>query len=318
MITRVARTLVDINVQTERGFPQFVDPNDRYSLSMSPALTIVLANLLNTKAEISWDWKGLEMLVVLGELKRLVATTSETPRHLDRLVVELQSGLPIPSAKYKLSVPVVSRCTVVRNGPTASYADVIAPYRLVQVKYSSIPDVYNVNLNDELDKMGLTRSKSFKLQQAVTKILYTMWERLDDLPDPITHMSISSYGNMTHRSEYYPYSSLNVNRVVEKPVTVDGSLRQENAEISVELTKEGEALMKGPMICEFRSESPVTAVFVTNCRKLRLFYGEESNHSDFVVDSKDVDWQGILIGASLPDAVKQMLLDHVDMRFIFL
>jgi hypothetical protein len=60
----------------------------------------------------------------------------------------------------------------------AQYADVIAPFRLLQVKHSrDSGNVQRLDLEKELNKMGVTLSTKYRLQQAVTSVLYWMWPK---------------------------------------------------------------------------------------------------------------------------------------------
>ena len=73
-----------------RAKPVLVGDN-RFSLSMSPAIAIVMANLLGLEANISWDWQGFEFNVMLGELKQVIVSLDS----LDISLRQAASGVAI-------------------------------------------------------------------------------------------------------------------------------------------------------------------------------------------------------------------------------
>jgi hypothetical protein len=67
---------------------------------------------------------------------------------------------------------------VVVNAPNASYADIIAPFRLPRATFrlaaTTVTD-QSLDLQGELDKMGLTNSSKHTKQQSLTSVLYQDW-----------------------------------------------------------------------------------------------------------------------------------------------
>jgi hypothetical protein len=94
---------------------------------------------------------------------------------------------------------------VVMNGPSATHADVIAPFRLVRTLFSKgvAAKTQTLNLQGELNKMGLTNSPDHTMQQVVSSVLYQKWgsrERILAAPQVVATPT-PSYQD---RSEYFP------------------------------------------------------------------------------------------------------------------
>ena len=181
-----AHGLVDVHVESTNGTLYFTESN-RYSISMTPAIGIVLAVLLDTEATLSWNWEGFEALVTLGEWKHLVSNQNESVAR-NASIVTMQSPIP-PNGKEIIRdflVPLIGLSTVVRNGPKAPYADVIAPSRLIQTKFTMDREsTCYLDFRKEIDKMGLTSATNYTTQQAVTSVLYRMCVRLIKTPCPV-------------------------------------------------------------------------------------------------------------------------------------
>ncbi len=316
----IASSLLDVNVESEDGHPVLV-PDFSYAVSMSPALAIVVANLLSTDAKISWSWEGLETSVMLSELKRLVVNWEDTPKDLDGLVLQLPSALPAGPASKMFSVPIVGRYTVVLNGPLAKYADVIAPYRLVQTKFSKDNNkALFLDLQNELNKMGLTRSKKHVMQQWITTVFHVFWDfGVDSGLSWLKAESLLNLVNKNCRQEYYPFNTLNSKLTFQYPRTVQGIKVQDEWLIRWAPTDE-----KFDWLAAFNGRCPITAVFATNCKAFKFNVKRERKEGDKVVEyeeriilsREDTDFEGIW----MPDGdqfAKLCLRDGVQIRFIF-
>jgi hypothetical protein len=274
-----ANSLLDKHFELIDGLPTLV-PGNRYALSISPALAIVMANLLlNAEADITWDWQSLKSMVMLSELKQMIVTSQNVPPSQDRFVVSLRN--PLPDSNVSFSVPVVGNGTVILNGPMATYADVIAPYRLVQVKFSiddmSTKDLF---LEDELSKMGLLRSKKNLLQQYMTRILYNMWEGSGDTPPAVVNTKVHGMIKK-YRFTCYPFSTLNARQTFEELEMVDGKLEKDRLVVTGDIPYPN-------LDSVFSANRPVTAVFATNCKEFEL------KPSSIIINPNDVDWEGKL------------------------
>ncbi len=291
----------------------FVKDRDRYALSMSPALSIVTANLLNTEAEISWTWQGFESIVMLSELKRMVTKSPTISEHLDRLVFELQS--PAPSSSTSFSFPLVDNTTVILNGARASYADVIAPYRLIQAKFSrDDAKPAALNLTEELDKMGLTDSVDHLIQQHLTKTIYTMWSVPRSISE-VTRSEARHSVNKDTRMECYPMSTLNICQGIDELQMIVGRLSPAESMGGAPGDKKSKkvfiinGISESELIKEFDESRPVTAVFATNCKAFQL------TKTGITISSSDVDIEGKLKVKALPEHLS--LQKNVEIRFVF-
>jgi hypothetical protein len=299
----VAQCLLDGHVEYIDGKPHFV-PGSRYSISISPALVLVLVNLLNTENDVSWDWQAFESMVMLSELKEVIVQSQDIPKSLDRLVVELPSPVPENTSATSFTIPAVGKHSVVLNWPGADYANVIAPFRLVATTFltdDSKPAA--LDIQSELDKMGLTTAPNHVLQRYVTKAFYTLWTSPNAINAHVVVSSMTQTANKNHRLKCYPVSTLNSRRIEETSTVVVGSIEKDV------LILQGETISRLGLCKEFEQKA-VTAVFATNCKAFRL---ESKN---VTIDHNDVDWEGKL-KVCLPDGVVSGLQENVELRFLF-
>ena len=70
-----AQSLVDLHVEKNGNNFSLNDGHD-YAVSVTPAITIVLAALLRNRATLQSCWSGFESIVALDELFRLVREES--------------------------------------------------------------------------------------------------------------------------------------------------------------------------------------------------------------------------------------------------
>lgn len=260
----IASTLLDYHIENSKG-NLVLTPGSRFAVSMTPALAIVVANLLSSDANMYWDWRGFEFVVVLGELKWMVANLTEMPSDVNRTLLVLKSPIPFGNVDLNFTVPLISKYTVVLNGPVAPYADVIAPYRLVQVRFSRYPgQSQDLDLNEEMRKFGLTDDPTWRLQQAVTSVFHTLWQSVNNVPIP-ADVLIKTSDDGQRRIGYYPYNTFASARISGNPGQLVCYYNKDSEKVEVGVEKQAIAALK-----DFNEGPPVTAVFVTNCREFRL------------------------------------------------
>ncbi len=329
----IALSLIDVQTDLKDGKLTLHD--NKYSVSMSSAISIVFSLLLNAAAEVSWDWQTFQSLVALGEWKRMIVQSRDTPTHHDMTIVQIPFRVPARSAKTALTVPEVNQFMVVMNGPSATYANVIAPFRLVRTLFSKTVTAkpQTLNLQTELNKMGLTNSPDHTMQQAVSSVLYQKWSSRERIP-AAPQVVATPRPSYQDRSEYFPSDRLISEFSLETPAVVKCKLH--NGFVTVG-NRRVESLMA------FEENRPVTAVFATNCMAFELrckksLQGtrvassddtsqEESDGQEHhpsvvvtekvIIDRNDVDWQGRLKSKVLPDAAVSGLRKHVEVRFLF-
>lgn len=177
---------------------------------MTPAIAIVLAELLCEGAAISWYWQGFENTAALGEWKLMITTMCLADYTNTCGIISMRKPVPHGRAKVRFSLPLVTRSTILINGSATPYADVIAPFRLLQANFS-IQDDQDQKLEPlkEMNKMGLTTHREWRLNQAVTSLLYRMWQKVP------TWQSGDHLGrfekpdcNVDQRCDHCPYQTL--------------------------------------------------------------------------------------------------------------
>jgi hypothetical protein len=202
----VAACLVDVNTETDKG--KLILKNKTYSVSMSSALFVVVSVLLNANAEVSWDWQAFESTVALGEWKCMVVQSQDAPSSDDKTIMRMPYPVPATNAKKTMTIPKMNQFMVVINGEKASYADVIAPFRLAQAKFAvDAAETHTLDLLDELNKMGLTNSSKHTKQQALTSVLYQNWSRSERVPAATKDVT-KHWPSQQARSEYFPSDKL--------------------------------------------------------------------------------------------------------------
>jgi hypothetical protein len=313
----ITQSLLDVNVEILNGEAQFMNDDDKYSVSMTPAITIVLAELLCQKARIRWDWQGCQNnAAALGEWKRMITEMDASDLTSKCGIIYMRSDVVQDASRFTL--PLVGRSTVLLNGPTALYADVMAPFRLVQVKYSVDNEQgLMFDFDEAMGNMGLTTSRAHRLKQAVTSVLYVMWqERMMIGCDN----SDSGFKRLDcyegTRCEHYPFETLLTGYVpVQKTANFainwnayvlpdDGNVEATNLINKKRIT----------ILEPFSAELPVTAVFVTNVKSFEL--AQKGRSSPYTIERHHVDWQGVL-KRPLPAYLVKTLRKNVDVRFLF-
>ncbi len=337
----IPNCLVDIHVEKNAAGQLVFVGDHRFSLSVSPAMVLVLMNLLNLEQH-TWDWHRFESIVMLSELKRMIVMMNGMPNHLDRLVLQLDAPLPEPDPTNTFSVPQVGESTVIMNGRDAEYADVMAPFRLVQAKFSmDDSNTIKLDIQEEMNNMGLTKSSDHMMKQFLTDVIYTkVWKSQCDVPDSVVvaDRTVMLSTKREFRHECYPLDVLNSRRVGEKLPVMVGALEQGIWKTSLFITK-NERRERFVRVT-FDQERPVTAVFATNCiayqlittRKAkksllsRIFRRGTINATDeqptvlrVLISPDDVDWEGKLLGVKKSEVVGLIteLRENVELRFLF-
>jgi hypothetical protein len=308
----VALSMVDIHADLQDG--ELALRNSTYSVSLSPALFIVFATLLNADKEASWDWQTFQSTVALGEWKRMIVQSQDTPSHDDKSIVQMSYPVPPDKARMPLKIPKVNQFMVVVNEPRSSYADVIAPFRLTRLRFLNAATDQNLNLQDELDEMGLTNSAKHTKQQALTSIFYQNWNSTERAPTKTMEVVKKQLlpDHQPARSVYFPCDKLVSKLVYESPAV-------DKCRISNGIATVGNRQVD--CLIAFEASRPVTAVFVTNCKAF-ILQGKINRQvlkeaEKFKIDPNDVDWQGKLKSKTLPEDAVLGLRENVEIRFLF-
>jgi hypothetical protein len=283
-----AHGLLDVHVETVNDEIELYHREKWPSYTMTPALNMILIHLLNDGADISWVWNHDEATVILNELNHMIAQSMDAPGSLGCLVRKWSTPIPIDDPTNEpFSIPVVDRFTIIVNEPRVSYARVIAPYRLTQTKFLAEvagSEPCTLDMQDELDKLGLTNSSKHVVQQYITSGFYTMWEM--------------EQGKATAPS----VNKLDLLHASQPTVTLNDAAKQ--------------VLQTNDLPLAFDKNRPITAVFATNRKE---FDFKTIAGTTLTINHNDVDWQGKLIQKDLP-IIEQLsgVKENVEFRFLFL
>jgi hypothetical protein len=273
----VTQSLLDIYVENINGKAELVGKR-KYSVSVTPAVAVVLVELLCGKSNIRWNQHGLETAAALGEWKRMITEMEVSDFSSECGVTYMRSSVPVCDAtSVRFTLPLVGISTVLVNVPAAPYADVMAPYRLVQTRVSvNTQEDLQLDFAAELGQLGLTKDPSYRLEQAVTSVLYTMWPTLR--PEVrYNYIGVTAGWDREQkedaRFEHYPIQALRPG-YTEPPETASFVLDEERLYVLPD-DNDGEAtplITKKPIkiLEEFVDGRPVTAVFVTNAKRFVL------------------------------------------------
>ena len=270
-VKRKAQSLVDIHVQ-KVGKVMKLQQGHHYNVSVTPAITIVLAALLGTTAFMQTNWSGFETVVALNELFKLVREAEDELLHDDFRILQLDKPYDARKNRSKLEVPEMTSSMVLINGSKASYADVIAPFRLIQAKHSESYTPTTLYIGDELKKMGLL-STSSTAQKVFAAGQYRIWEASEAALR--SNQSTASDGQSNtetapHRG-LYPASTLVSKQGKTKPTCQIYEMHD------VSDGKE-DWYTQGTLFKYDRSDmtNPVTVIFVTNGSAFRISASSEN------------------------------------------
>ncbi len=302
-----ALSLLDVHiVSDENGKPTL--PFDRYSASIELALTIVMVELLHQEKPISWDTFGVEFVVMLEEWKKMVAQWHELSSKANPLMLQFDCPFPTSAGKSEFILPMVTNNVVVQNRPDALYADVVAPYRLARAMFAEGCEIIEVDLEEELDQLGLLKSSKDVVQQAATSIMHSMWETWKDGVSPNDVAPVKPSDGEIPPGHHPPSSQEAPNAVVCRLDIENGLVTFGNKD------DPGHLHQTIPVLKMFDETGPVAAVFVTNCDKFELKLDEDTV---VPVTRPDVDREGRLKVTRLPAAFLANLRENVNIRFLF-
>jgi hypothetical protein len=289
-----AKSLIDVHVKkTVTGIK--LHDGHHYAVSVTPAITLVLATLLGSSASLVHQWAGFEAVVALNELFKLVRE-AESEVVPECKIVQLDRPYDAREKFTTLSVPVMDPFTVLVNGKMAAFADVIARYRLIQAKHCKHSNgTALLNIKDELMKMGLLKCSPF-VKKVFVRSLYEIWNtytKSDCLVTSATqqeqateHGGEEALEGSQHRS-LYPASLLISERIKKKPVC------WELKEHGKDKPKWSRSDVKySPKMTDenwndnwVKTEKPLTVAFVTNGQKFKLKSTNEKD-KDCVLTNK--------------------------------
>lgn len=266
-----AKSLIDVHVE-KTGLEIKLHDGHHYAVSVTPAIALVLATLLGSSASLVHRWAGFEAVVALNELFRLVRDdeSDEVPNYK---IVQLDKPYDARKNSATLDVPVMDPFTVLVNGEKASFADVIAPYRLIQVKHTKASNgMVELKIKEELSKMGLLKDSPFE-KKVFAYSLYQIWNTDTESILNLDQKKATDHGGggealhgLQDRS-LYPASLLTAEEFQKKPVcwTLSWSGQREDPKWSCRDTLKSQ--WEDNWV---DAEKPLTVVFVTNAQRFRI------------------------------------------------
>ena len=166
-IKRQAQGVVDLLVETSSGVggettTSFVDEDSRLkrrSVSITPAMSMLLYNLLGVDATIYDNWEGLEVTTALHAVY-LEVLDNTTTQELGVEIARLTKAVPPPGANKNIYIPSqVTTPTIFINGDKAPFFDVITNFRGLQAKHTQKGEKIDLYLGEEMQKCGLLKER---------------------------------------------------------------------------------------------------------------------------------------------------------------
>jgi hypothetical protein len=187
-----ALMLLQLNVQLSNGTLTLLE-DEWYSASVTPALAIVLFNMAGVFTGILAGWRGEEevaalyaaLQAILDRFRKHAVDLNGENTAIDDLVKQFDESLSelyvyrlrtqVQSNKVaNVNIPIVPRHSILLNAEKASFADVIAPYQLLQTKHTENPSTpVAVDLEEELKKCCLLKDDK---NDSVMRGLIALWD----------------------------------------------------------------------------------------------------------------------------------------------
>ena len=152
ILIQLCQSLVECKVEYCNGVCNFID-RAKFPIEISPAIAIVLFYLLGIGSGLKGSWNNSGFLAALNKVAHLVVNNKPGVKPQ---LVKLSKPLLLTNwgCKVTLFLPLLDKFSVAMNGKMALYADVIAPFRLVQCKYKQDHDSgVDLFLVNEMTKM---------------------------------------------------------------------------------------------------------------------------------------------------------------------
>ncbi|KAL7572155.1 hypothetical protein ACA910_005511 [Epithemia clementina (nom. ined.)] len=309
----MATSLIDYNVEREYGQVTLVQGN--HTVDVSPAVTIVLFFLIDVLGDLLSKWSGFEILIAMIELHHLVV--KQTDRDFTVRLIKLKNPFPPPHYRVNLDVPILDKDCVYLNGADAPFGDVLSFGRFCQAKHETNAEQLELDLQDELSKMGLVNGDSNSNNKAcvATTALMQEWQKGSSL----SINEVAAQGQTPQKEkdifdQARAEGALLQHKIIEFDAYKKFRCRKENSRVT---------LSHGSTT--YTSEDPlpsrVDAVFYTNaCEfKIKGIKGMEGTEALIISPSDLVNHLGDL-NSEMDHWVKQQikgLRDSVFIRFVF-
>jgi hypothetical protein len=167
-VKRLAQGFVDFHVRAASGLggetlATFVDDDSRLrgrSVSITPAMSMLLYDLLGVDATIYDKCEGLELTTALHAVYLEVLDNRAT-QEFGVEIVRLTNAVPPPAGANKnIYIPSQNTTpTIFINGDKAPFFDVITNFRGLQAKHTQNGQKIDLYLGEEMQKCGLLKER---------------------------------------------------------------------------------------------------------------------------------------------------------------
>lgn len=317
----------------------FVDEDaakNKQSISVTPAMSMLLYNLLGVDATIYDNWEGLEATAAL-HAAYLEVLRNENTKSKGVQISRLTKSVPATGATKNIKIPhQPTTPTIFINGDKAPFCDVITKFRGIQAKYSKKVDYAPLDLGTGLQKCGLleiqlpyavmTRNgvdpeeeqdketkekkgeKAFRMGNATMAAFVHTWKTVGGGHSNGGNVSEVKPKKLLSPAFGFPTTGRAEMEVVpsrEYKVEVNGSVKFENEEIAK---------------AKFDANAPFEMIFITNAKEIRLLPKWEDDA--IVIGSDIVDASGEFQVNKKPNGYDEFLeqfnlKEHVNIRFVF-
>ncbi|KAL7572158.1 hypothetical protein ACA910_005514 [Epithemia clementina (nom. ined.)] len=308
----MATSLIDYNVEREYGEVTLVQGN--HTVDISPAVTIVLFFLIDVLGDLLSNWSGFEILIAMIELHHLVV--KQTGRDFTVRLIKLKKPFPPTVYRENLDVPILDKDYVYLNGADAPFGDVLSFGRFCRAKHETNAEQLELDLQDELSKMGLVNgnSNNNKACVAITALMREWQKGSSHSMNEFAAQGQTPQKEKDIFDQARAEGALLQNKIIEFNTNKEFSFSEENSRVT---------LSHGSTT--YTSEDPlpsrVDAVFYTNaCEfKIKGIKGMEGAEAMIISPSDLVNHLGDL-DSEMDQWVKQQiegLRDGVFIRFVF-
>ncbi|KAL7571932.1 hypothetical protein ACA910_006564 [Epithemia clementina (nom. ined.)] len=304
----MAHSLINYNVEREYGEVTLVQGN--HTVDVSPAVTIELFFLIDVLGDLLSNWSGFEILIAMIELHHLVV--KQTGRDFTVRLIKLKKPFPLTVYRENLDVPILDKDCVYLNGADAPFGDVLSFGRFCRAKHETNAEQLELDLQDELSKMGLVNGDKNNKACVATTALMREWQK----GSSHSMSEVAAQGQTPQKEkdifdQARSEGALLQNKIIEFDTNKEFRCSEEKSRVT---------LSHGSTT--YTSEDPlpsrVDAVFYTNVGEFKI-KGMEGAETMIIFPSDLVNHLGDL-NLEMDQWVKQQikgLRDGVSIRFVF-
>ena len=283
----MALSLIDIHVEHRSKNCVFLNDH-MYAVSVTPAVSLIMAYLAGFFLDPKGDWRDLESLVGAYLCKKALLEQNVT-RCLKNVPKLITLGRKYPShTKDVVQVPLIADNVVYVSAMEAPFADVFTRNTLVQSKFTQYEKkAARLEIEKELRKMGVLNEPNFKHGAYLSALLDSnnwnkaLWNKVDPGGDLIKR------DHKKHRTVGYPQSLLLHKLQKSELPTIEGRYDTKNI-LSVKVGKSVKKYACNDVI------SNLTVEFLTNANGFTIAFEKDGDTNTIGLSSKDTNSDGYL------------------------